>query len=142
VKTASFAIVLICVAALSRAAVQSGTAGSILAGVSTAEQADRGKVTYQASCASCHGANLMSRSDDAPSLSGPDFKIGWNGKTVGDLYDRVRTSMPMGAVGTLSDQQYVDIIAFVLQSNGYPAGHQELKPDPAALKQITIEPVP
>jgi mono/diheme cytochrome c family protein len=115
---------------------------SSLAGVFTDAQAERGKTAYQDSCASCHGAALVARSDDAPSLTAPDFKDAWIGKSIGERYERVRSTMPQDGPGSLSNQAYVDIVAYILKFNGYPAGDQELKPDAATLQQIIIEPVP
>jgi hypothetical protein len=46
--------------------------------------------------------------------------------------------MPFNAPGSLSDSVYLDVLAFVLRENGYPAGNEELKADPAILKQIVI----
>ena len=106
------------------------------------EVAAAGKNVYNQNCAVCHGGNLISRDNDASTLSGPDFELNWHGKTVGQRFEQIRASMPLSAPGSLSDQEYLDILAYVFQYNGYPAGEQELKPDPETLKQIVIEPAP
>jgi hypothetical protein len=60
--------------------------------------------------------------------------------TLDDLFYIVRTQMPYSAPGSLAKQQYADVVAFVLQMNGYPAGEAELTPSAAALKKITLQP--
>jgi hypothetical protein len=63
---------------------------------------------------------------------------------VFDLYDLISNTMPMNDPGTLSSQEYIDVIAYILKLNGVPAGKAELRPDAAALKQqrILIEGAP
>jgi mono/diheme cytochrome c family protein len=104
-------------------------------GVYSDEQAKRGETLYGQSCAGCHGPDLAGL-DTAPSLTGADFNTSWNDLPVDDLFERVRTTMPADAPGTLERQQYVDIVAFLLSKDSFPAGQTELPPDNAALKQI------
>jgi hypothetical protein len=73
-----------------------------------------------------------------PPLVGGAFTSNWNDLTVGDLFERIRTTMPLDTPGRLSRQQNADTIAFILKANGWPAGVAELPPDQAALKQIRI----
>ena len=68
---------------------------SVNAGVYTDAQATRGADTYNKECASCHGAGLEG-DGFAPALSGTEFLSNWNGTTLGDLFDRIRISMPPG----------------------------------------------
>ena len=103
-------------------------------------QARRGEAAYQSNCAACHGRNLQATNPDAPSLTAPSFGISWHGKPVADLFTLMRTSMPLGAGGSLSDPEYLDIVAYILKFNGYPAGDRELGPEVERLKQIVIEP--
>ncbi len=107
-------------------------------GLFTAAQAARGGTTYARSCASCHGPSLEGTTSKP--LAGPRFMTKWaDGKhTVDDLYFVIRTQMPYGAPGTLTDQQYIDIVAFVLQGNGYQPGPQTLAANSASLKATTI----
>ena len=58
--------------------------------------------------------------------------------SVGDLYDRIRTSMPQNAPGSLKAEQNADVLAFILQKNGFPAGAQDLAAQGDALKKINI----
>jgi mono/diheme cytochrome c family protein len=107
-------------------------------GLFTARQAARGDALYAKSCASCHGPNLEGTTSTP--LKGPRFTGKWaDGKhSVDDLYFVTRTQMPYGAPGTLTDQQYIDVVAFMLQSNGYRAGSKELSASSALLKTTTI----
>jgi len=110
---------------------------SVKEGVYTAEQAKRGEPIYKEQCAACHGDDL-SGSGPMPPLAGNDFAKNW--KTVGDLFDKIHTSMPASAPGTLSEPQTADIIAYMFSVGKYPAGQTELPAKMDALTQITIEP--
>jgi len=72
-------------------------------------------------------------------LAGADFKSDWNGQTADDLFEKMQTSMPADRPGQLSREQNADILAFLLSSNGFPAGQKELPPDAAALQKIRFE---
>ena len=63
----------------------------------------------------------------------------WDGLTVGDLFDRIRVSMPADRPGTLSRQENADIIAYILRFNQFPAGKEELPREVQALKQILFK---
>ena len=110
---------------------------SVWDGVYTAEQTRRGETAYFQACGSCHGPALEG-GDMTPPLVGGAFGSNWNDLTVGDLFERIRTTMPLDNPGRLSRQQNADVIAFVLKANGWPAGAAELPPDQAVLKQIRI----
>jgi mono/diheme cytochrome c family protein len=112
---------------------------SVKEGVYTEEQAKRGELVYAENCANCHGEH-MEGADMSPSLVGATFSSNWNTLTVGDYYDRVRTTMPMDRPGTISPQQIADVIAFILKSNQYPVGKTELPNLVVPLKTIKIEP--
>ncbi len=126
-------IAFLCVAAA--AAPQSR---SVWDGVYTAQQADRGKALYGQQCSSCHGATLDG-GGAAPPLAGADFKSNWKGQTVGDLFEKTQTTMPADQPGKLSREQTADILAFLLASNGFPAGSKELPTDATLLAKIHIE---
>jgi S-disulfanyl-L-cysteine oxidoreductase SoxD len=106
-------------------------------GVFTADQAARGKVQYTQSCSSCHMDDL-SGSGQALPLAGDAFMQVWEGQTVDDLFELIHTSMPQDKPGTLTPEVTLDIAAYVLQYNQFPAGKDELKNDPATLKDILI----
>jgi mono/diheme cytochrome c family protein len=111
---------------------------SVWEGVYTEEQAKRGAPMYSEFCASCHGPELMG-GEMAPPLATGDFLSGWDGLTLGDLFERIRISMPQNAPGSLSGQQNADILAFVLSANKYPTGDTELSNQGMILKTIKFE---
>ncbi len=135
-------VILLLSGGLSAAVVRQAAPGSIWSGVFSDAQAQRGERAYQASCAQCHGQNLVSVDSESPSLTGPRFKTNWVGKTVAERYQRMRKSMPPSAPGSLDEQTDIDIVAFILKFNGYPSGAQELGVDIAALEAIVIEKAP
>ena len=107
-------------------------------GTYTEKQIDRGKDLYNANCASCHSDTLMG-GEQAPPLAGGEFMANWNELTVGDLFERIRTTMPIGRAGKLSRQVNADIVAYMLKANGFPAAAEaELPRETEILKQIRI----
>jgi len=110
---------------------------SVWDGVYTPEQATRGREVYGRECASCHGAELGG-GESAPPLAGTAFLSNWDGLTVGDLFERVRVSMPLNNPGHLSRQENADVLACVLQANRFPAGKEELDKHAEVLKQIKL----
>ena len=115
----------------------SDTERSIWAGVYTNGQAQRGRTAYLAKCANCHRDNLAG-SPMAPALVGAGFLLMWDGKSVRDFYGRIRTTMPSDLPGSLSREATMDILAYLLQANGLPAGLEELEGSAEALQQIRI----
>ena len=113
---------------------------SIWDGVFSAEQTQRGDVLYQEHCASCHGAELVSSDPDYPNLTAPQFRWNWGKKTLAERLQRVRSSMPPNAKNSLAPQEYLDVITFILKSNGYPAGAAEIKADSGVLIKIVVDP--
>jgi mono/diheme cytochrome c family protein len=111
---------------------------SVWDGVYTEEQAKRGEALCSKECASCHGAALTG-GEEAPPLAGPAFLANWEGLSVGDLFERVRISMPPNKQGRLSRQQIADILSHVLRVNNFPTGQAELDTKTEVLKQIRIE---
>ena len=111
---------------------------SVVDGVYTEEQATRGAEAYKKDCSSCHGEGLEG-DGFAPGLAGSEFLSNWNGTSVGDLFDRIRLSMPPSSPGSVPPQAKADIIAHVLKSNKYPAGQAELGKEVEALKDIKLE---
>jgi cytochrome c len=104
-------------------------------GVYTTEQAKRGEGLYTQHCGACHGSTLLG-AEAAPALTGPNFAANWDGLTVGDLFERIRTSMPSDDPGKVSAQQKADIVAHMLRVGGLPAGTTELPRDLQVLSQI------
>jgi mono/diheme cytochrome c family protein len=111
---------------------------SVLRGVFTKDQAKRGEQDYDKACASCHLADLSGQ-QMAPALAGDAFIQNYDGLNVGDLFERIQTTMPQNAAGSLSNETYVDIVAFLLQANGFPAGTQPLSSSLDALRSIVVK---
>ncbi len=111
---------------------------SVWDSVYTEEQAQRGAALSGPACARCHGDQLTG-GEMAPPLAGITFLANWNGATVGDLYERIRVSMPGDNPGSLPRQTIVDVLAQLLRVNGFPAGNTELPRETERLKDIRIE---
>jgi mono/diheme cytochrome c family protein len=111
---------------------------SVWDGVYTEEQAKRGEELYRKECASCHGDTLVGGGGAAP-LTGGTFLSNWNGLTVGDLFDRIRKTMPQGSLGKLNKRQDADVLAYLLSFNKFPAGKAELPKQAEFLKEIRFE---
>jgi alcohol dehydrogenase (cytochrome c) len=91
----------------------------------TAAQAAAGRTAYQTNCASCHADDLGGRFE-APQLAGSDFVTQWGDRTAGELISFMQLTMPPATPGSLGQQAYIDLAAFILQSNGAAAGNQPL----------------
>jgi alcohol dehydrogenase (cytochrome c) len=91
----------------------------------TPEQATAGRATYQATCSACHLPD-MKGSFEAPPLSGPNFMNTWRSRPASDLFSRIRNTMPITDPGSLSDQDAVNLVAYILQANGAIPGTQPL----------------
>jgi cytochrome c len=113
---------------------------SVWDGVYNQAQADRGNALYSHECASCHGDNLMGKeSENSPALTGERFTSQWDGRTVGDMFRKILRKMPQDDPGTLSPQQSVDLVAFLLSFNKFPAGKAELPPQNDVLAGIRFD---
>ena len=104
--------------------------------VFTAAQTDRGKQAYEANCVTCHleeldgSANPTAGARGAP-LVGTRFVQDFGESKVSALFNKMKRDMPSGRPGSLTDQEYLDITAYVLHKNKYPAGAAELTTDVA-----------
>ena|SRR5690349_4919504 len=105
-------------------------------GVYADAQARRGESIYGQQCVSCHGPDLSG--SGAPPLAGSDFVEVWGAKSLADLVEKIETSMPSSAPGSLSRDQATDLVAFILKSNKFPAGSRDLDSDATMLKTINI----
>jgi len=97
---------------------------SVLDGVFTTAQAERGHVAYETRCVRCHEGLEA----DGPGLMEKAFLDRWREDTLEPLFTFMRTTMPGNTPGSLDDQVYADVLAFLLEANGLPAGQDELKP--------------
>jgi mono/diheme cytochrome c family protein len=109
----------------------------IWAGVFTAAQADRGKEAFNSFCVQCHGADLGGTPTGGPQLAGTRFRTSWDAASVNDLFVKISTTMPRNSPN-LTPNLAADIISYILKSNGFPAGQQELAPSAESLARIEI----
>ena len=93
-------------------------------GVYTTAQAERGRTSFNASCLRCHGDKLQGNT--APALSGDRFFTTWGGEPIASLFAKIRDTMPPNFGTSIDDQVKLDIVAYILQTNGYPTGSGEL----------------
>ena len=106
--------------------------------VYTTAQAGRGETAYAKTCARCHGASLGG-GDESPALTGGNFLGNWNGLPLSELQTRIKTTMPSDSVGVYEMQLVTDVMAFLLKSNGFPAGQVELSVQTDSLKEIVVK---
>ena len=106
-------------------------------GVYSLEQAKRGEPLYSENCAACHGIDL-SGGEMAPALAGFEFSANWDGLTLGDIFERIRISMPQDNPSALTRAQKIDVLGFILYKGGYPAGQTELPSQTEVLKTISF----
>src|SRR5262245_37410837 len=102
----------------------------------TAAQAERGHAVYGRNCVDCHGTELNNGEFGGPSLKGQFFLQKWAAGGVGALFSFTKSVMPPDRPGGLTDQNYADLVAFILSSNGIAPGDKELPTDPAALANM------
>jgi mono/diheme cytochrome c family protein len=102
---------------------------TILDRVFSVAQAERGEARFKQSCAPCHrGTEFVE----------PAFSERWEGRTVGDLFAYISTTMPPNEQDRLKGQDYAAVIAFFLGQNGYPVGYDDLPADRTTLDGIGI----
>jgi len=117
-------------------------------GLYTASQAEAGAKLYASYCAACHGEDL--RASTAPPLAGPKFVESWSplksgaasgawNSSLDDVLFIIQTTMPLGNPKSLSPDEHVAILAYILQQNGYPAGNTPLRADSPQLKTTTVQ---
>lgn len=106
----------------------------------TKEQAQTGAQTYSATCSVCHGSRLQGGA--APALKGAAFAqtLSATYPTMSKLFQVISTQMPASNPGSLSKEQYTQVLAFILAENGYPSGSTPL--DTAHLDDVALLPYP
>jgi mono/diheme cytochrome c family protein len=127
--------------AVALALVQGQAPASVRDGIYSVEQARRGESLYRQECASCHGEKLEGRAQSPP-LTGDEFVMDWSGMTVGDLFEKIQTSMPADKPGHLSREQNAVLLAYILSSNKFPSGNADLPADAERLRLIRFESAP
>jgi mono/diheme cytochrome c family protein len=108
---------------------------SVWDGVYTLGQAKRGALK-SGLCIECHGDGFVG--GPAPELAGANFIANWEGRSVGDLFDLIRLTMPDNDPGALSREEYADLVAYILSVNKFPTGAVEIGTSLAPLQQIRI----
>ena len=126
-----FPVVLLVIAPCTASAQggQSGDGRSVRDGVYTVEQAQRGKEISDNICAACHMEEWFTQT----------LLQSWAGAPLSFLYELLSTTMPEDQPGGLKPQQYADVLAYIFELNGLPAGQGELSPEKEELAKITIE---
>ena len=115
---------------------QGAAARSVVDGIYTEEQAKRGEPVYKTVCETCHGPEL--KGDKGPPLTTSNLVAGWKTDTLADLYLKIRDTMPRESA-KLTAQQAADVLAYMLQFDGFPPVTAELTTGEAELKEIRIE---
>ena len=113
-------------------------AGSTWNGVYTEAQAKAGAAVYAKNCSECHLEDLAG-DGFAPALKGPEFMNNWNSLSVGDLFERIRVSMPPSNPSSVTAKEKAEIVAHILKNAGFPAGNTDLGSTTDALKGIKFE---
>jgi cytochrome c len=103
-------------------------ATSVQSGVYSQEQAERGEQLFGEACMVCH---------QPEEFADGGYMDGWSGMNVNDMVEFIRSTMPEDNPGRLKRQEYIDIVAFLFQQNGLPAGETEMVRK--ELKNIHIE---
>lgn len=105
------------------------SAANLPAASYSAAQAARGQEVFNSTCANCHSNE---------SLIGQAFVESWNDRRAYDFYSLVRSTMPLDKPGGLTDQQYLDVMSYLLQANHAAAGADSLRADTTALRAHKI----
>ena len=107
-------------------------------GIFTNEQVKNGSVIYSGNCATCHGHNLKGTEGGTP-LMGPRFLIKWENQSLDSLFELTRTTMPKTNPQSLTGTEYSNMLAYILNTNGFPTGSTTLPDDKNELKNILID---
>ena len=94
-------------------------------GVFSEAQAARGKEVFTSTCIRCHGPDLSGVT--GPALKGDRFFQSFGSEPIDRLYLKVRDTMPLNYGDTVTEQNKLDAVTYILQSNGFPSGPTELK---------------
>ena len=124
---------------------ETGAMISVWDGVFTEAQANRGQAVYEGACGTCHGRRLNGAPDDpdmrsSPPLARARFLRVWEGRSLATLFEYTRATMPEDNPDSMTEQEYVDVIAYMLTVGGMPAGGEELRPDAQRLARVIVRP--
>ncbi len=98
-----------------------------------AAQATRGETVYEGTCATCHQPDQF---------IGPRFVEAWNDRRIGDFYSLVRSTMPVDNPGGMKEQEYIDVVAYLLKANHATPGADSVSSDTTFLRnrKISVRP--
>jgi mono/diheme cytochrome c family protein len=121
-----------------------GAAGTATAGGSapvsfTADQVTRGSDIYAERCVQCHGDTLDNGEFGGAPLNGSYFKKHWGGGSVAALVAFMKAKMPPDRPGSLTDQSYAELAAFLLDANDYPKGDNQLPSDTPSQEKLSLK---
>lgn len=108
----------------------------IWSGIFTDEQAERGRANFNIACVRCHGADLAGQT--APSLKGPRFITAWENENLYKIFTKIRDTMPPNFGTILPDNDKLDVLTYILRTNEFPTGSEELKVDADTLEGVQI----
>jgi hypothetical protein len=113
---------------------------TVWSGVFTDAQAKRGEALYLRHCSECHAGDLSGATsyNPSPPLVDRPFHLGWDGKSVGELFTYVTLTMPKQQPGSLAATEYADVLAYIFKQNRFPSGVGDLPGDPNALREIAF----
>src|SRR5690348_3649223 len=121
-----FSLLLICFGSAALFARPETPTTTTLDGVYSENQANSGQETYARKCSSCHLDSLEGGVNQSPPLKGGDFVSHWDGKPLRELYSRILSTMPVNDPGSLTKKETLDLVAYILERNAFPAGKTEL----------------
>ena len=97
--------------------------------VYTTEQAEKGRELYQKACAGCHTLDWYTG----------DIVRAWEGGSLFGLYEVIQSTMPQDNPGSLRNREYVELLAYILELNGLPAGETPLSSRRSRLRAIRFQ---
>jgi mono/diheme cytochrome c family protein len=125
-------LIAVIVSAAGFATVLAQAPSTVLDGVYTTEQAERGHVAYERYCIQCHEGLEA----DGPDLTNKAFLDRWREDKLEPLFTFIKTTMPGNTPGSLDERVYADIVAFILEAHDLPAGKRELTPEMVGSVQL------
>lgn len=102
-------------------------------------QVAQGKSAYEHNCKDCHGSTLDNGEFGGAPLRGSYFRNRWGSGSLANLYAYTKNKMPPDRPGVLSDKVYTELVAYILQANGYEPGGKELPADPTAQQSMSLK---
>jgi hypothetical protein len=104
-------------------------------GIYSKAQADAAKPKFELLCAECHAFTVAEKKQekDLP-LGDEPFLKKWEGRSLDELLTLIVTTMPNDGSAVINDEEGLNLLAYVLQRNGFAPGKAPLdKPGAAAV---------